>query len=78
MLLAESQSNAFSIRYFRELKTLNLQSLRDAIEAITKQLGKYLTAEDLKRIELQIHGLNGKTEKNTTDIRHLFDLVKEV
>jgi hypothetical protein len=30
---------------------MNLQSLRDAIDAMYKQLGKYLTADDLKRLE---------------------------
>ena len=60
------------------MKGLNLHSLRDAIDALYKQLGKYLTADDLKRLDTQVHGLNTKTEKNGTDIKHIFDLVKEL
>lgn len=74
-LLSNTQ---FSYLNFRDLKTLNLQSIRDAIDSVYKQLGKYLTAEDLKRLETQVHGLSTKTDKNTTDIRHIFDLVKEI
>ena len=57
---------------------MNLQSLRDAIDAMYKQLGKYLTADDLKRLETQVTTLTNKNEKNSTDIRHIFDLVKEL
>ena len=57
---------------------MNLQSLRDAIDAMYKQLGKYLTADDLKRLETQMTSLTSKNEKNTTDIRHIFELVKEL
>ena len=60
------------------MKQLNLQSIRDAIDLINKNLQRYATLDDLKRTELQINNVNTKTEKNTSEIKTLQELISQI
>ena len=62
----------------RDLKALNLQQIREQIELINKQLGKFASTDDLKKLQITVESFNTKIEKNTAEIKQIYDIIREL